>query len=120
MSRELPGEQPQAAASTKHRLPFVLSGQQTDIEESRGQGATGWLEQGRGDPSLTGTQHRLGNESSCGAKGEALGCGGVLFHSLLSSIRGSHILDGSAAVSAGQGPLQGAVAKPHVFHHDSA
>lgn len=52
----------------------------------------------------------------------ALGCSpgvqGVLFHSLLSPIRGSRALGHSSGAPAGQAALQGAVAKPHVLHCD--
>ena len=53
-------------------------------------------------------------------RGQPWGAGGFLFHSLLSSVRGSHVLEESTAGSAGQAALQGAVAEPHVFHRDSA
>lgn len=43
---------------------------------------------------------------------------GVLLHSLLSSVRGSHVLGGCGAAVVGQAVLEGAVAKPHVLHHD--
>lgn len=61
---------------------------------------------------------RLGNELSSGAKRNA--SGEVVFLSLLSSIRGSHVLEDSSADSARQAALQGAVAKPHVLQHKSA
>lgn len=47
----------------------------------------------------------------------ALGTG-VLLYSLLSSVRGSHVLGGCGAAVVGQAALQGAVAKPHVLHRD--
>lgn len=74
-------------------------------------------------------------QGRCHPKGEALrnstqtskwilpnlcGARGFLLHSLLSSIRGSHVLEGSTAAWAGQAALQGAVAKPHVLHCDPA
>lgn len=66
------------------------------------------------------TQRRLGMNSPVVLRGQPWGAEGLLFHSLLSSVRGRHVLEDSTAASAGQAALQGAVAKPHVLHHDSA
>lgn len=78
------------------------------------------MDQHESDPRIKApTQCRFENELFSGAEG-SLGVRGVLFHSLLSPIRGSHVLGHSTGAAAGQAALQGAVAKPHVLHCDSA
>lgn len=78
------------------------------------------MDQDEGDPKIEApAQCRFENELFCGAEGSR-GGRGVLFHSLLSPVRGSHVLGHStgAGAGAGQAALQGAVAKPHVLHCD--